>query len=236
MADEPRGVELDGPGDAELADTGLEAVAEALAAAPPAELRARVLAAVRREAGRERSARRWPALGLAGLAACALLALLYAMQLLDAQSELERSRDALVARLEQQQRELRLMEEAFAAQQEVVRILSSPHLVTVSLAATPGSSGSARVLLDPLTGKVAVIGSGLPPPQAGRVYAVWAIRDDGTPEPAGLLAPAGERAFAVRMREVAEPRSVSEFAISIEPDGGASRPTGPVVLTGSVGD
>jgi anti-sigma-K factor RskA len=242
-----------GPGeleDAHLEGAGLEALAETLATPPPAALRARVLDAVRREAADARRLRRvrsWRGASLLGLAASALLGLLYALETLETRriqvqvaeltanrGALEVTRDELIARLEAQQAEVGVMEEAFAVQQEVVRILSSPRLVTALLAGEPGGSASARVLLDPATGRVAVIGSGLPPPQAGRVYAVWAIREDGTPEPAGVLTPAGGRAFAVRMHEVVEPRAVAEFAISIEPSEGAAAPTGPVILAGAV--
>ncbi len=40
--------------------------------------------------------------------------------------------------------------------------------------------------------------------------------------------------FAVRLRQVSEPGTVTRFALSMEPAGGAARPTGPIVLAGVV--
>ena len=103
-----------------------------------------------------------------------------------------------------------------------------------SLRSRDGGEGTARVLLDPASGAVAVLGKGLPPPKTGRVYELWAIRSDGKTERAGTLEPRGKRSFAVRLKEVAQPGQVREFAISVEPQGGAEKPSGPMVLVGSV--
>ena len=117
---------------------------------------------------------------------------------------------------------------------EVTNILTSTRFVSAMLTAPDGGNGTARVLLDPATGALAVLGKGLPAPQVGRVYELWAIRADGTPEPAGTLEPGLGRSFAVRLRQVSEPSDVEQFALSVEPAGGAERPTGPVVLAGKV--
>jgi anti-sigma-K factor RskA len=254
MADHGHDRPIDPGAAIDLDDAALEALAESLASSPPPELRQAVLAAVSRapqlgegEISLRRSLRRWRAFGAVGLAAAVLLAVLYASELgelrvsrseidslVTAQSELERSRDGMLASLDAQQREYEVLEEALSAQQEVVRILASPRLMTASLARKRGSTGMARVLFDPITGSVAVVGSGLEPPQAGRVYAIWAIHGDGTPQPAGVLAPSGGRSFAARVREVSEPRDIAEFAISIEVEGETARPTGPIILAGSV--
>ncbi len=225
---------------AELNDAALEALAQSYATPPPPELRARVLASVHELARERRTTRRlnhWRFLGIATSAAAATLAGFLVYQSLaesPGDAALEREQPGLLARLQQQESDLRLLEDALNVHTEVVRILTSPEFLSASLTSPEGGTGIVRVLLDPTSGAVAVLGKGLPPPQAGRVYELWAIRGDGTPEPAGTLAPAGERSFAVRLRQVPEPGAVTRFALSMEPAGGAARPTGPIVLAGVV--
>ncbi len=238
----------------ELDDDALEAIGEMFSTPPPPALRARVLDAVRREAEIRRSVvrlRRWRVATIAsaaGLAAALALAIASGFEALRLQEDadvlraLELDRLELQARIEEQNEEHAVLAEALAVQSEVVRILSSPRLVTATLRASPGQEnvGGARVLLDPVTGAVAVVGRGLAPPQAGRVYEVWAMRDDGPPEPAGLLKrtadPGGsaDRSFAARLPHVREPREVTRFAISVEPEGGRAHPSGTIVLEGSI--
>jgi hypothetical protein len=145
MADHGHDRPIDPGAAIDLDDAALEALAESLASSPPPELRQAVLAAVSRapqlgegEISLRRSLRRWRAFGAVGLAAAVLLAVLYASELgelrvsrseidslVTAQSELERSRDGMLASLDVQQREYEVLEEALSAQQEVVRILAS---------------------------------------------------------------------------------------------------------------
>jgi anti-sigma-K factor RskA len=233
--------EWDEPG--ELDDAGLEALAEATATPPPPELRARVLAEIRRSADTERlesRLRRWRVASAAALAAAAALAVLVAWDARDRRgseallASLERDRVELAAELEDQQHDFTMLEDALAVQSEVMRILASPGLVTASLTPVAGGPGRVRVVHDAETGAVAVIGAGLPPPEAGRVYELWAFRGDGPPEPAGVLSRGPQRSFAVQMRLADDPRAVTQFAISLEPHAGAEEPTGPIVLAGSV--
>ena len=226
--------------DSELDDQALEALAEACATGPPPGLRARVLEAV--ADARERSALRsrlyrWRQLGIAACAAAATLAIYVLSQPGTAPSAsvaaLEQERALLRVRIETQERDLRLLEEALNVHGEVARILTARAFRSAPLVSTTGGDGYARVLLDPDSGAVAILGRGLPPPQSGRVYELWAIKADGTPEPAGTLEPSG-RSFAVRMKQVSEPDRVQRFALSVEPGPGARQPSGPYVLAGSV--
>ena len=224
--------------DADVDDDALEALAEAHAHAPPEGLRERTLAAVRvRQL--ERSALRARQLALVAAAAAVTLAgsLLWEArrppEADPARVALEAERARLRAELAEQRHDLGLLEDLLGVHSEVVRILTSPDFRHASLVAPGGGEGSARVLMDPNSGAVAVLGRGLPPPQPGRVYELWAIRDDGTPEATGSLG-GTERAFAVRVRYVPTPGEVREFAISLEAQPGGERPTGPIVLAGKV--
>jgi anti-sigma-K factor RskA len=227
----------------DLDDAALEALADAVAAPPPAGLRARVVEGVRRDAERTRLAvrlRRWRAGGLAAAAAAAGFALLLANASLRTREQaialdnLAASHEALVARLERQERELGVLGEALASQSETLRILAGPRLLSASLFPQAGRAGSARVLVDADSGSLAIVGSDLGPPGEGKVYELWAIRGEAAPEPAGLIERGGEPAFAQRLEALPDPRSVSAFAVSIEPAGGSPAPTGPIVLVGAV--
>ncbi len=231
----------------DLDDTALEALAASLETPPPAELRERVLHGVGTEMKLQRQSRqlrRWRWAGVAGgaaLAASVFLGLLWvdAAGGRRAQSfelaDLEQERAELRSRLDAQKQELALVGESLDVQTELVRILAAPRLLTATLTPRSGNAGHARVLLDPDSGAVAVIGKGLPPPQSGRVYELWALRDAQPPVSAGRLEPEeSERSFALRLREVEDPAAVTEFVVSIEPEEGAPGPTGPIVLAGAV--
>ena len=224
------------PNEEQLDDAALEALGQAYAAAPPETLRERVLLGVSNQRLRT-SLNRWRQTGLAAGAAAATLAIFVAYgSLTGGQAQLaslDAERQELLAQLESQRQDLLLLEDALEVHGEVMRILTSADFRSATLTAPDGGAGTARVLLDPASGAVAVLGKGIAPPQTGRVYELWAIRGDGTPEAAGTLRQEG-RSFAIRMHEVADPAAVARFAISLEPEGGAERPTGPIVLAGSV--
>lgn len=225
------------PGEEQLDDGALEALGQAYATAPPETLRERVLLGVRNQR-LQRSLDRWRQTGLLAGAAAATLALFVGYGSLNGGGDarlasLQAERLELLTRIDGQQTDLRLLEDALEVHGEVVRILTSADFVTATLTPPDGGAGSARVLLDPASGAMAVLGKGIAPPRRGRVYELWAIRGDGTPEPAGTLRPEG-RSFAIRMYEVSDPDAIQRFAISVEPEGGAERPTGPIVLAGSV--
>jgi anti-sigma-K factor RskA len=236
-----------GVDDPVLDDAALEALAEAHAAPPPAGLRARVLGEARREAGLQRLVQRrssalarWRLTG--ALAAGIALAL---GGLLVRASRLEETRTAEVAalalqnqqlatRLEEQGRTLAGLHEALAAQVQVLRVLAGPRTLTAALAPSAGRSGSGRVLVDPASGESAVVLAGLSPAPTGTVYELWAIRGDRPPEPAGLFTAGDEGAVAARGARIERPAEVTAFAVSIEPAGGSTAPTGPIVLAGAV--
>ncbi len=204
----------------QLEEDGLEALAAVAATPPPPGLRERLLVTIDGERAAAR-ARRWRATAFVAAAAAALLAVAFVTERVGWSAAAEA--------------DLRALEDAFAVHSEVIRILTAPRLVSASLLPPPGGGGGvARVLMDPASGAVAVVGAGLPPPRAGRVYRLWAIRGERPPEPAGVLTASGERSFVVRLRHVDAPVEVTEFAISMEPTPSTTRPTGPIVLAGVV--
>jgi anti-sigma-K factor RskA len=104
----------------------------------------------------------------------------------------------------------------------------APVVHLASTAAAPGASGVAVIAR---TGVGYLVIGGLPPAPAGRIYEAWFI-SGGSPRPAGLFdieadglgiiagMPAGGRVDAV--------------AVTQEPAGGSSRPTGAILAAGAV--
>jgi anti-sigma-K factor RskA len=223
-----------------LDDAALEALAEAYAMPPRPELRARVLAAARREprAG-GRALVGWRLTGAAAAGLVLVLGGLLARESRRAATQatalaaLARDNAELADRVAAEERTLAGLRDALAAQAQVLRVLGGPRTLTAALAPAAGGRGSGRVLVDATSGEAAVVLAGLGPAPAGKTYELWVIRGDRAPEPAGLLA-AGDGPVAARAERVERPAEVTAFAVSIEPAGGSPSPTGPIVLAGAV--
>jgi hypothetical protein len=234
----PIGVE-----DRALDDLALEALAEAYAVTPPAGLRQRVVGGVHAERELEQARRgrtRWRIVGgLAAMLALVLGGLLAGenagrqQQLAELES-LARTNAELTARLDTQERTLASLRESLDAQGRVLRILGGPRTLSASLGPKEGFGGSGRVHVDAQTGEGAVVLSGVQPLAGDKVYELWALRGTAPPEPAGLLAVAGQAVYVTQVAKLDRPTDVTAFAVSIEPKGGSKSPTGPIVLVGSV--
>ena len=246
MSDDPTRQEasLIGVDERELDDAALEALAEVYATPPPPLLRARLIAEARRDVELGRVGRvlhRWRLVG--AIAAGAALAF---GVLLSREARIARLRTAevgalatanseLTRRVEDQARNVASLREALAAQAQVLRVVGAPRTLSASLnPSQQGAAGTGRVVVDATTGEAAVVLAGLPAVGADKVYELWAIRGSNPPEPAGLLAVPSEQAVATKVATVQRPAEVTAFAVSIEPAGGSSSPTGPIVLLGPV--
>jgi len=227
----------------ELDDLALEALAEAYAAPPAAGLRERVLESARADLALERARRsrtRWLSVGaVAATVAIALGGLLAQQSMVShrqvAQLEsLARTNAELTARLDTQENTLASLRESLDAQARVLRILGGPRTLSASLGPKEGYGGSGRVHVDAETGEGAVVLAGVQPLSPGKVYELWALRGDAPPEPAGLLAGAGNAVYLTQVAKLERPGEITAFAVSIEPVAGSKSPTGPIVLVGTV--
>lgn len=114
-------------------------------------------------------------------------------------------------------------------------VRAAPDAVTVSLPATAdaGAPAIVEIVWSDSRDQVAVFADGLPDPGPGFVYELWAIAG-GAPVPAGLFEPDDGS-----IRDVAD---VTDFAdeapaawgITIEPDGGSPAPTGDILYFAEV--
>ena len=71
---------------------------------------------------------------------------------------------------------------------------------------------------------------------ANQDYELWAIRD-GTPVSLGVIERGSDGSASIYVADVGDPAGISDFAISLEPQGGSTQagPSGPVVLITSMG-
>src|SRR5262249_7557722 len=116
-------------------------------------------------------------------------------------------------------------------------ILGGPRTLSASLGPKEGFAGSGRVHVDAETGEGAVVLSGVQPLAGDKVYELWALRGSAPPEPAGLLAGAGQAVpsgYVPQGAKPGRPPGVTAVARSLRPKGGSKSPTGPIVLVGSV--
>jgi anti-sigma-K factor RskA len=226
-----------------LDDAALEALAEAHATPPPAGLRERVLATAKAEtrAAREkRIASRWRIVGSVAAGLALVLGGLLAQESYRAgelaweSRQLRASNEELMARVETQEKTLVGLQQALAAQVQVMRILAGPRTVTASLEPQEGGKGTGRVVVDAASGEAAIVLAGVTPLPPGKTYELWAIRGGKPPEPAGLFTVGPDGTVATRAARVERPEEVAAFAVSVEPEGGSTSPTGPIVLVGKV--
>jgi anti-sigma-K factor RskA len=108
----------------------------------------------------------------------------------------------------------------------VAAVLAAPDARRV--AAQPGGTGQATVVVSRQRGQAVFVADGLPPAPAARTYQLWVVSRSG-PRPAGLVQVAGEGRVT---RLLDGPVTGNEqVAMTVERQGGAARPTSePVVV------
>lgn len=212
------------------------------AAAPPARVRARLLANLDGEHARVGEARA-PAvtplppraapaparfsireyLGWAVAAAVLLLALSVVIpQNRRTQSELA----ALHAQVASKQDEL-------DRTRAVLDLLRSTDAMRVHLVSStaPWPWPEGKVYFQAKTGLL-FVATHLPPLDAGKAYQLWVVPEDGNPASAGIFEPDELGNATLMLHRVPVPVRPRTFAVTIEPEGGAPGPTGPQVMVG----
>ena len=184
----------------------------------------------RRTAWRTRRPRRWPLALAAGLIlALAGLSTWLFMGLLQQDEQISR----LAGQLEEQRRRVRELESAGAeigALRDRLGLIVSPAVEVCPLrppsgASQPRARGVLFVAADHQHWYLSV--QGLEPAGPGKSYQLWFMAD-GRPVPAGTFE--ADPGAAVDLSSETMPRGTNGVAITLEPEGGRSQPTGPEVL------
>jgi anti-sigma-K factor RskA len=91
-------------------------------------------------------------------------------------------------------------------------------------------TGSFRIAWSPSSKQAVVVGDGLPEPAAGKAYELWLV-DAAGPHAVGLL----DKAPGQQVRRVVPVEgSPTQWAITVEPEGGVDEPTGDIIFAGAV--
>jgi anti-sigma-K factor RskA len=194
---------------------------------PPKSLKADLLRRIAPEvkvAVSERSGFRWAWWGLgAGALAAAGLLLVISWNLITARKELH-EHQAQIAALQTQ-----------AAQREqLIQFLSDPQVRVVNLAGLPASpSARAQLLWNPLSRTGLLLVTGLPQIPRDKEYELWAIAG-AEPVPAGVFIVNEQGLALFRLPTLPEAKNYDKFAVTLEPAGGVPKPTGTMVLLGSL--
>jgi hypothetical protein len=115
-------------------------------------------------------------------------------------------------------------------------LLALPAAHTATLASQTGAAGKAhaRLTFDAQTGRAMLTAADLPPAPAGKAYQLWFIAAGKPPMPGSVFQP-DPRGHA-EMHEIIPPEGRAAavvFAVTLEPAGGVSAPTGEIYLKSS---
>jgi hypothetical protein len=120
---------------------------------------------------------------------------------------------------------------------EVLSALTAPEAqrVTLSLTKAPQpAQPTGRATYLPSRGTLIFVASHLAPLPAGKTYELWLIPADGTaPRAAGTFRPDQSGNANVVAPPMRENLTAKAFGVTIEPEGGSSTPTMPILLAGS---
>jgi hypothetical protein len=134
----------------------------------------------------------------------------------------------------------RLSETVERTQQELARtradreLLAAPEAHSATLAGTKAAERArARLTFDAQTGRAMLTAADLPPAPPGKAYQLWFIAAGKPPMPGSVFQP-DARGHA-EMHEIIPPegRTAAVFAVTLEPAGGTSAPTGEIYLKSS---
>ena len=202
---------------------------------PPATLRDRVLRSVGASATRPGAASRsaFPSwLATAALIAIAAGLSVYSFLLRSRITMLEGElRDAIV-RAEASNTQLAEVRRTASDAQSRIAVLTAPDMSRVELAGqTVAPQASGRVFWSRTRGLV-FTASNLPALPLGRTYQLWVVTTQA-PVSAGLLKPDANGAVNAVFTPPGNIPGATAMAVTIEPDGGVSAPTGAMYLVGA---
>jgi anti-sigma-K factor RskA len=124
---------------------------------------------------------------------------------------------------------------ALAAAQESLAVVQAPGLQLVHLKQTPSAQpAEAHVLMSIETRRALFYAFDLPAVPPDKAYELWWITEKEGPINAGVFRPDNNGLGRVETSLPAGAGAIKATAVTIEPAAGLSKPTGPMVLLGSV--
>jgi anti-sigma-K factor RskA len=120
---------------------------------------------------------------------------------------------------------------ATRARQDLETILNASTVATLK-GTEVAPQAHARLAYDPHTGRAVLLADNLPPAPVGFAYQLWFIAGD-KPLPGTVFTPDAGGHAEVRDQAPAAGRNATVFAVTLEPSGGVSTPTGDKYLLGA---
>jgi anti-sigma-K factor RskA len=146
------------------------------------------------------------------------------------------SREAELAQLRvraEKEKEVEALNKALARRDEILGFLRSPAAKVVSLAGSEeAKSAGALLIFDPGSKKGFFYAFNMPLLPGGKTYQLWAM---GTvPVSVGIFSTDIGNKSRIMIRHLPDLSRIQKYAVSVEPEGGRSQPTGPVYLSGQL--
>ena len=134
------------------------------------------------------------------------------------------------------QQEFTSLQSELDQQREILAVLQSPQLKIAFMSGQEiNPAGYGKIIWDPVR-KIAIVQiSKLPAPPTDKDYQLWFLDKSKNPVSVGVFTVTSgkEDYFKVSEIHVEENNEITAFAVTIEPKGGVSRPTGAMYLIGS---
>jgi len=217
-----------------LADAQARVAAFALAVPqhdPPARIKQGLMAKVQAQSGRSVqktekplpvSLWRKPAIAWAFSAVFAGLAFAFAMTAYHLNEQVRQYRENEAVR-----------QAAIARADNILAILSAKDTQGVTLTALPEKPQPVgRILYHPQHGLI-FYAQNMPAPPPDRVYQLWLVPPQGDPISAGIFSPDAKGTASIVLPPLPKGVPAKAFAVTVEPEGGVPKATGPKVLAGT---
>lgn len=124
----------------------------------------------------------------------------------------------------------RAMKQELARSNEFIRLVTEPGARLTELTGTEQASGATAKIAYNKNGRVLLLASNLPPAPQGKEYQLWFIVGKNAPLPSKTFAPDGTGRGTLRDQVSRQTLDSAVFAITLEPAGGVTAPTGEIYL------
>jgi len=118
--------------------------------------------------------------------------------------------------------------------EKLVGALAAPDTLTVKLAGTENAANASGTVKFNAKSGVVLYTADLPALPPEKSYQVWLVPANGAPISAGLIGPGGKAWGGLWTGQVPANVQAKVFAVTIEPVGGLTQPSGPKVLLGAI--
>lgn len=162
--------------------------------------------------------------------------LLYTQQQTTLVDQQETQISVLQSELEQRNELLTQLETELERKEELLAILESREVNLILMAGQETNpDGYGKIIWDPENERALLQVANLPEPAPDKDYQLWLIKDQQSPVSAGIFSfEQSSTDLFYRIDQLNEPPSdvSNTFAVTLEPKGGASQPTGSMYLVG----